>query len=55
MLAVNYGMGAESLADRIQQPVIVAKDLLRKHRQAFRTFWNWSDGIVVYALLHKIQ
>ena len=53
VLAVNYGMGAESLADRIQQPVIVAKDLLRKHRQTFRTFWNWSDGNVDYALLHK--
>jgi len=53
VLAVNYGMGAESLADRIQQPVIVAKDLLRKHRQTFRVFWNWSDGNVDYALLHK--
>ena len=53
VLAVNYGMGAESLADRIQQPVIVAKDLLRKHRQAFRAFLNWSDGNVDYALLHK--
>ena len=54
VLAVQYGMGAESLAERIQQPVIVAKDLLRKHRGAFRTFWQWSDGNVDYALLHKI-
>ena len=54
VLAVQYGMGAESLAERIQQPVIVAKDLLRKHREAFRTFWEWSDGNVDYALLHKI-
>jgi hypothetical protein len=46
-------MGAESLAERIQQPVIVAKDLLRKHREASRTFWQWSDGNVDYALLHK--
>ena len=53
VLAVQYGMGAESLAARIQQPVIVAKDLLRKHREAFRTFWQWSDGNVDYALLHK--
>ena len=54
VLAVQYGMGAESLAERIQQPVIVAKELLRKHREAFRTFWKWSDGNVDYALLHKI-
>ncbi len=53
VLAVQYGMGAESLAERIQQPVIVAKDLLRKHREAFRTFWQWSDGNVDHALLHK--
>ena len=33
--------------------MIVAKDLLRKHREAFRTFWQWSDGNVDYALLHK--
>ena len=46
-------MGEDSLADRIQQPVIVAKDLLRKHRQTFKTFWHWSDGSVDYALLHK--
>ena len=46
-------MGEESLADRIQQLVIVAKDLLRKHREALRTFWKWSDGNVDYALLYK--
>ena len=46
-------MGAESLAGKIQQPVIVAKDLLRKHREAFRTFWKWSDSNVDYALLCK--
>ena len=34
--------------------MIVAKDLLRKHREAFRIFWQWSDGNVDYALLHKI-
>ena len=53
VLAVNYGMDEDSLAERIQQPVIVAKDLLRKHRQTFKTFWHWSDGNVDHALLHK--
>ena len=53
VLAVQYGMGAEALAERIQQPVIVAKDLLRKHRQTFQVFWEWSDRNVDYALLHN--
>ena len=34
--------------------MIVAKDSLRILRGAFRTFWQWSDGNVDYALLHKI-
>ena len=37
VMAVNYGMGEKSLADRIQQLVIVAEDILRKHRQMFNT------------------
>ena len=40
VLAVQYGMGEESLAERIQQPVIVAKDLLRKHREVFELSGN---------------
>ena len=40
VLAVNYGMGEESPAERIRKPVVVAKDLLRKHRQTFRAFWH---------------
>lgn len=50
-LAVQYGMEAESLSKRIGQPVIVAIDLLRLHRETYRTFWNWSDGAVDHAML----
>jgi hypothetical protein len=50
-LAVQYGMGAESLALRIGQPTIVARDLLSAHRQSYPTFWRWSDGAVDYAML----
>ena len=52
VLAVQYGMGAESLAQRIGQPVIRARELLRLHRQTYRKFWRWSDGAVDYAMLH---
>jgi DNA polymerase-1 len=48
---VQYGMEAESLADRIGQPPIVARDLLRSHHEVFRAFWCWSDAAVDLAML----
>jgi DNA polymerase family A len=51
VLAVQYGMEAESLALRIAQPPIVARDLLRAHRQTYRRFWEWSDAVVDQAML----
>ena len=51
MLAVQYGMEAEGLALRIGQPPIVARDLLRAHRDMYRTFWRWSDAAVDTAML----
>jgi len=51
VLAVQYSMGAESLAVRIGQPVSAARELLRLHRETYRTFWKWSDAVVDYALL----
>ena len=51
VLAVQYGMGAESLAERIGQPPVVARDLLRRHRETYRRFWDWSDAAVMYAML----
>src|SRR5262249_40605571 len=51
-LAVQYGMGAEGLALRIAQPAIVARDLLRAHRETYRQFWTWSDAAVDTAMLH---
>jgi len=52
VLAAQYGMGAESLSQRIGQPVIRAKELLRLHRETYRVFWRWSDAVVDYAMLH---
>jgi DNA polymerase I-like protein with 3'-5' exonuclease and polymerase domains len=50
-LAVGYGMQAESLAHRIGQLPIVARDLLRAHRETYRKFWSWSDAAVDQAML----
>jgi hypothetical protein len=52
VLAVQYGMGAESLALRLGQPVIRAKELLRLHRETYRVFWRWVEGAVDYAMLN---
>jgi len=51
VLAVQYGMGAESLARRIGQPAIYARELLALHRHTYRVFWAWSDAVLDYALL----
>lgn len=51
VLATQYGMEAESLALRLGQPMIVARDLLRAHRETYRTFWRWSDAVVDHAML----
>ncbi len=53
VLAVQYGMGPESLALRIGQPVMRAKELLRLHQETYRIFWKWSDAAVDYAMLHN--
>jgi hypothetical protein len=52
VLAVQYGMGAEALAQRIGQPPIRARELLRLHRETYRVFWRWSDAAVDYAMLN---
>jgi DNA polymerase-1 len=51
-LAVQYGMGADSLAVNIGAPVFQARELLRFHHQTYPKFWRWSDAAVDYAMLH---
>ena len=53
VLAVQYGMGAESLAARINQPVVRARELLRLHRETYREFWAWSNAAVDRAMLRN--
>jgi DNA polymerase I len=53
VLAVQYGMGAEALAQRIGQPPIRARELLRLHRETYRVFWRWSDAAVDHAMLNN--
>jgi hypothetical protein len=50
-LAVLYGMGEDALAQRIGQPPIHARELLRLHHETYPVFWRWSDGAVDHAML----
>jgi DNA polymerase I-like protein with 3'-5' exonuclease and polymerase domains len=45
-------MSEQGLARRIGQPVIVAKELIKRHKETYRDFWRWSDGAIDYAMFH---
>jgi hypothetical protein len=51
-LAVNYGMRPPGLAKRINRPLTVATDLLRRHAARYPAFWRWSDATVDFARFH---
>ena len=51
-LGVQYGMGAESLAASIGEPIDVGRELLRLHRQTYPKFWRWSESAVDHAMLY---
>ena len=51
VLGTQFGMEAKSLALRIGQPEIVARGLLRAHRETYPKFWKWSDAAVDRAML----
>lgn len=50
-LAVQYGMGAEGLAQKIGRSVAAARELLGLHRATYPTFWRWSQAAVDRATL----
>jgi hypothetical protein len=52
VLATQYGQGEYGLAVRIDKPTIVARSLLRAHKETFSTFWKWSEAAVSFAMLH---
>ena len=53
VLAVQYGMAAESLAYRIGQPVARARQLLDLHKVTYCRFWEWSEGVLNQATLNR--
>jgi hypothetical protein len=51
VLGTQYGLEEQGLADRIGKPRIEARNLLQRHRETYRTFWNWSDAVAGHAML----
>jgi hypothetical protein len=50
ILGVQYGMGPESLARRIGEPVVKGRELIQLHKETFPDYWKWSDAVVNYAV-----
>lgn len=56
VLATQYGMGAEALAQSLKQPVLRARQLLAAHRRIYKQFWEWSDNLFNHAIsTNRIQ
>lgn len=52
-LATQYGQGAKSLAETIGKSTAEARALLYNQEQLYRTFWDWSEAALSYALAFK--
>ena len=50
-LAVQYGMGEQSLAEALGQPVAQGRELLNLHKRTYHRFWSWSEAAVNHAML----
>jgi DNA polymerase I-like protein with 3'-5' exonuclease and polymerase domains len=45
-LAVQYGMGHASLAQRRDVPNSQAKRLIAQHREAYPAYWTWRQSVI---------
>jgi hypothetical protein len=52
VLAVQYGQSPAGLAARIGLSVIEARELMQRHRETFRRFWQWAGNILNTATFH---
>jgi DNA polymerase-1 len=50
LLAVQYGMSAETLASRLGISSFEAHEMLNQHRELFNQYWGWSDDWVTHSL-----
>ncbi|KKG31043.1 hypothetical protein DU38_05225 [Methanosarcina mazei] len=56
VLGVQYGLGAESLALKINKSTPYARELLGHHKRVYKRYWSWADITWTRAcLLKKIE
>jgi hypothetical protein len=51
MLGVGYGMSAESISTQAGLHIDEARDLLLRHKLAYKKFWHWAEGVQNAGLL----
>jgi DNA polymerase I-like protein with 3'-5' exonuclease and polymerase domains len=44
VLGVQYGLGAESLALKINKSTPYARELLSHHKRVYKKYWAWADS-----------
>jgi DNA polymerase family A len=52
VLGTLFSMGTKTLAFKIGQSELVARELLHLHRATYKKYWSWSEAAVDYAMLH---
>jgi DNA polymerase I len=52
-LAVLYGMGLTSLANRLNVPKAYAEEIFGQHKRLYRRFWAWQEEHLHFALTER--
>lgn len=50
-LAVQYGMGAEALARKLDESPARGRELIELHKRTYPRYWQWSDAVEMTAFL----
>jgi DNA polymerase family A len=50
LLAIQYGVQAETLAGRLGVSAIEAHEMLKQHRELFAVYWDWTADWIARAL-----
>jgi hypothetical protein len=50
-LAVQYGMGADALARKLDEAPERGRELIGLHRRTYPRYWQWSDAVEMTAML----
>jgi hypothetical protein len=52
-LAINYGMSVASLARGLGVHVLIAAEIIERHKRRYPQFWQWREGMRQAAMLDR--